>query len=103
MIRIDYLRKDGNIIELSIKGHANSGDYGKDLVCAAASGIVLGGLNALKNPKSFNIKVNDGDIKILALDNVLQSDYDVLNVILIQLLSIEKGNEKHIKIVEKGC
>ena len=87
----------------SIKGHANSGDYGKDLVCAAVSAVTFGGLNALKNPKSFNIKVNDGDVKILALDNVLQSDYDVLNVILVQLLSIEKGNEQYIKIVEKGC
>lgn len=102
MIRIEYERIDGDIRYLSIKGHANSGDYGKDLVCAAVSSIVFGGLNAIKNPKSFDIKVNDGDVKILALDNVQKDDYDVLNVMLVQLLTVEEDNKKYIQIVEKG-
>ena len=37
------------IISIEVKGHANSDDYGKDLVCAAVSTVITGGMNALQD------------------------------------------------------
>ena len=41
----------GEFVSLHSVGHANSGDYGKDIVCAAISAVILGGINALKGSK----------------------------------------------------
>lgn len=38
MIRVTYWR---NLHRVVVDGHANSGEYGKDLVCAAASALAL--------------------------------------------------------------
>ena len=56
MIKIVLTYKDNKIDALEIKGHANSAEYGKDLVCAAVSAISVGGLNALAILKDKNIK-----------------------------------------------
>ncbi len=102
MIRIEVIRENGLIIYLSLKGHANSDEYGKDLVCAGVSSIITGGLNALKNPKSFFIKINEGDVEVKAKDAVQQDDYKTLEVILTQLKTIEEAEPKRVKIIEKG-
>lgn len=105
MIRIECQRENGNINCLSLEGHANSAQYGKDIVCSAVSAVVFGGLNALENPKAFDIKTDEksGSVKIVAKGNVSSHDYQVLDVIFIQLKSIEETNSKYIQIVEKGC
>jgi uncharacterized protein YsxB (DUF464 family) len=47
MIKVLITHKtDGSFVSLEAKGHANSAPKGEDLVCAAVSGIVLGGLNS---------------------------------------------------------
>lgn len=104
MIRVRCQRKDGKIYSLSINGHANSAPSGQDLVCAAVSAVVFGGLNALENPKSFEIKTNEkeGNVIVNALECVSNHDYEVLNVIMIQLESIAETNGQYIQI-EKGC
>ena len=102
MIRIECVRENSKIVYLSLKGHAKSDEYGKDLVCAGVSSIITGGLNALHNPKAFEIKFAEGDVEIKANNSVQQNDYDVLEVILVQLKTVEEDNKKYIKIVEKG-
>lgn len=103
MIRIEYQRdKNSNISYLSLKGHAGSDEYGKDLVCAAVSAIITGGLNAIRIPKTFDIKFAEGDVEVKALDNVLNDDYKTLEVILIQLLTVASKEKNYVKIVEKG-
>ncbi len=105
MICIDCSKANGKIQSLSIVGHANFAKRGKDIVCSAVSAIIFGGLNALKNPKSFNINIDEdkGIIIIESKDNVSMHDYDVLNTILIQLKTVEETASKNVKIVEKGC
>ena len=39
MIKINCIRHDNKLVEISVKGHANSDQYGKDLVCAGISAI----------------------------------------------------------------
>ena len=85
------------IIEIEVKGHANSAEYGKDLVCAAVSAVITGGANALQD-KDYDFKMDEGHAYIKALD--IPSDYDavVLKTIEVQLQTIEESDKKYVRI-----
>ena len=40
MITVTVTRENGNPVGVHVSGHANMGEYGEDLVCAAVSAIV---------------------------------------------------------------
>ena len=102
MIKIEATRKDGKIINLSVKGHANSAPKGEDLVCAAVSSILVGGCNALKEPNCFAIKLNEGDASVVEVSHANEHDYEVLEVMLVQFKSVEETSPKFLKVIEKG-
>lgn len=102
MIRIKVIKENGNIVHLSLKGHANSDEKGKDLVCAAISAIITGGMNALENPNSFKLVLEEGNAEISLLTSATKNDYQTLNVIFVQLKTVMESNKKYIKIIEKG-
>lgn len=66
MIRIQFDGKNDAIDRVSIRGHANSGPYGQDLVCCGVSAIVLSSLNAIDTlfPQSCLLEAKDNQIKI---------------------------------------
>lgn len=47
MIKIAIYKKDAHIHAFEISGHANSGPYGYDLVCAGVSAVSFGAVNAV--------------------------------------------------------
>ena len=47
MIKISIKYEENKIKEVLIKGHALYDDYGKDIVCAAVSSIVITTVNAI--------------------------------------------------------
>ena len=47
MIRVKKIFTKDELCGLEIKGHANSDEHGKDLVCAGVYSIITGGFNAL--------------------------------------------------------
>lgn len=51
MIKVEVEYKGKGFHSLLIKGHANTGDYGKDLVCAGVSAVSIGAMNALADPE----------------------------------------------------
>ena len=99
MIKIVIKRDESSqkITSIEVKGHANSDVYGKDLVCAAVTAVMTGGMNALKD-KEYDFTYKEGHIAIKALD--IPSDYDsvVLKTIEVQLLTIEESNRKYVQI-----
>ncbi|MRG26786.1 ribosomal-processing cysteine protease Prp [Laceyella tengchongensis] len=66
MIRILVERNTaGQVERVMVKGHANFAEHGKDLVCAAVSGITIGMVNAIET--MFDVQVHsadDGDGKV---------------------------------------
>ena len=102
MIKITATRNNGKIVNLTVKGHANSAPYGKDLVCAAVSSILVGGCNALKEPNCFAIKLNEGDASVTEISHANEHDYEVLEVMLVQFKSVEETSKKFLKVIEKG-
>ena len=85
------------ITSIEVKGHANKDVYGKDLVCAAVSAVLTGGMNALVD-KEYDFKLDEGHAYIKALD--IPSDYDsvVLKTIETQLKTIEEAEPSFVQV-----
>ncbi len=101
MIKVNVL-VDKNIEEINIIGHANYDEYGKDIVCSAASSIVTTTVNAIlifdnsyisyqELPNKFIIKINEyNDIVSKLITNMLNL-----------LKELENDYPKYIKIKEE--
>ena len=89
----------GEFISLTSMGHANSAPHGEDLICAAVSGILLGGINALKG-KNFTLKSdeNKGIIELCNIGKMDKHDEIVIETIIAQLQSVSRDNPKYLKI-----
>ena len=56
---------------IKMTGHANYADYGKDIVCASASSIVITSINALLkiDDKSVSVNEHSGYLKAELISN----------------------------------
>ena len=95
-VNVTFIGKD--VKSLTVSGHANYDEYGKDIVCAGVSAIVTGGINAIeseiKNVEIIN-EENKLGIKVINSNEKIQI---ILNTMLIQLETIENSYKKYIKI-----
>ena len=100
MISVNVTFIGNNVKTLTVSGHANFDEYGKDIVCAGVSAVVTGGINALEN-QIQNIEIinkkNELGVKVINSNEYIQI---VLNTILIQLETIESSYKNYIKITK---
>lgn len=90
--------KNNNIITIS--GHADSGEYGKDIVCASVSSMVILTINALKriNPSSVDVKDEESmEIKVNSTDEITTTLIDNL---LDHLKDLAKDYPKNLNVKE---
>ena len=97
MITVTIIRKQDAYQMMKVTGHAQSAPYGEDLVCAAVSAIMTGGINALdlKQAKVTNI---EGLSEIQVLDLHHQPNQAVYRVMMTQLTTIAEAYPKYIRI-----
>ena len=97
-ITVRYQSK-GQFVSLTSRGHADSAPHGQDLVCAAVSGILLGGINALSE-KACELKAdeNKGIIEMSAIGKLSEHDEIVVETIVKQLQAIARDNPKFMRI-----
>ena len=87
---------------ISIIGHANYSDFGKDIVCASVSSIVITSIEAIAkfNNKSVDI-INSSD----KIDIIINTHDDITDKLIDNMLTclkeIEKQYPKNIKITNK--
>ena len=103
MIKIKINKTNNRYSSLEVSGHSNYDEHGKDIVCAGVSAVVVGGLNALtnENKKKVSCKVNDGYVNVDVLDLNDDKLQIIMDVIVIQLKSIEESYKKFVKIYEE--
>ncbi len=102
MIHVIFVDHNNKITSLEVKGHAGSGPYGHDLVCAAVSGVVLGGLNnLLDGDDHYKSEVKEGYVYLEALKEVSEHDQIVLETIEKQIESIATSYPKNAKLERK--
>ena len=102
MIKVKLTKKDDIIKNITVKGHALYDDFGKDIVCAAASSTIITSINASllidKNSLTYENK-NGLDIKVLKDDEVTTK---IVNNMVSNLQELEKAYPKNIQIKEEN-
>ena len=89
--------------KLTIKGHANFDDYGKDIVCAAVSSIVTASVNDMHIVSPKGVKYTDDgnaiEIEITKDDELLNK---LLNNLKELLINLSEDYPKNIKVEREG-
>ena len=100
MIKIKINKDDNYINYIKVTGHANYDDYGKDIVCASVSSIVITSCNlAIKlNKDSIDCKQSEGLIEV----NIKLKD-DIINKVFLNMLDmleeLSKQYKSNVKII----
>ncbi len=106
MIKVKVRRNDnGTISSFEMSGHAESGPYGHDLVCAGASAVSFGALNAVMSLLDTDLEVSQGEDGGFLRCVVPETDRDtdekvqlLLEGMLVSLQTIENDYGKYITI-----
>ncbi|MEI3529801.1 MAG: ribosomal-processing cysteine protease Prp [Bacilli bacterium] len=99
MIKVSINKSDKVVNNIIINGHANFDEYGKDIVCASVSSIVITSINAILriDEKAINYQEKEG---LVIIDiNKHTKVVDLLIENMIDLLEqLQKEYRKNIKI-----
>lgn len=105
MIIADFSKNEiDNIIAFTISGHAEYGDYGKDIVCSAVSALTFSTINSIDRFLDINFKLDikeseEGYLSISFNENCSDEDLQLLlNHLYFGLEDIEEEYSKYIKI-----
>ncbi len=103
-VNIDY--NDDDIIGFVVKGHADYGEHGEDILCAAVSAIVQTTVFGLIKYLQVDVdyKVEDGLLSCY-LDCDLASNNEVKAILETMLIGLEETTEsypEYIKIIKGG-
>lgn len=102
MITVIIQKHNQQIKDIEVSGHANSAEYGKDLVCAGVSTVCVGIANALVKRDFLNqgtIDVEEGFVHV----KVNQSSDEVqvvLETFETLLETVEESYPKYMKITK---
>ena len=107
MITVTVLREEGNPVGFTVTGHANRGDYGEDLVCAAVSAVVqtaiLGIVEVLNLKAGYSI--SEGDTTCILDRSTNREDCKraaiVFDTMTAGLRSIQKSYPRTLKFRSK--
>ena len=102
MIKVRIV-KNNNIIEsIHCNGHANYADYGKDIVCASFSTMIITTINAILEIDKNAISYTDSnDLKIINIkkDNITNS---LLKNLVNMIYELKTNYDKNIDIKEEN-
>src|SRR5690625_4841335 len=106
MIKATVFRTGNEITAFKLTGHAESGPYGFDLVCAAVSAVSIGTVNAAAVLAEADLDVKQGDdggyLYVRIPDSPSEERMEKLQLLfegmIISLKSIEEEYSKFIKV-----
>ncbi|MBH0230009.1 ribosomal-processing cysteine protease Prp [Halobacillus yeomjeoni] len=106
MINLKMFRSQNTLSGFEISGHAESGPYGQDLVCAAVSAVSFGTVNAIEKLCEFVPHVEQGGeggyLKITLPENLSEEKFSkaqtLLEGMLVSMETIEHEYNQYIKI-----
>ncbi|MBO6145352.1 MAG: ribosomal-processing cysteine protease Prp [Bacilli bacterium] len=87
--------------KIEISGHANFDDYGKDIVCASVSSIVITTINACIEIDEDSIYYEDKEKLIIEIKKENEVIKKLINNMVFMLESLEKDYPKNIKILRR--
>lgn len=102
MIKVKLTKDNNNYKNIIISGHALYDDYGKDIVCASVSTLVISSVNNCLSINKDSLIYNEDnglDIKVLSDDRVTTI---IINNMVSNLYELEKAYPKNIQIKEEN-
>ncbi|MGS3982100.1 ribosomal-processing cysteine protease Prp [Staphylococcus pseudintermedius] len=103
MINVDIkLNDEGQITDVIMDGHADYGEHGQDIVCAGASAVVFGSVNAIIGLTSerpdIDYSEDGGYFHVRTVDTNNEQAQLILQSLLISLQTIEEEYNEYIKL-----
>ena len=99
MIKVKVTKDSDMIKSVSILGHAMYDDFGKDIVCSAASSIATTTINGIlsfdKEGLSYEVSKDGLVIKDIKTDNITQT---LLNNMISLLKELEKDYPTNVEV-----
>jgi len=99
--------QSGRVQSFEMSGHADFAEHGKDLVCAAASAVSFGAVNAIITLTGETPKIqqgSDGGYLKVAFPKTMKNDADcqlIVQAMIVSLQTIETDYGQYIKIIFK--
>ena len=89
--------KKNKIIEIS--GHAGYDEFGKDIVCASVSSVIMTTVNSIMNIDNSSISYMDDGNKII-IEKLKHNDIvdKLLNTMILILKDLEEQYKENIKV-----
>ena len=98
MIKVDVKKVNNERTNIHISGHSEYDEFGKDIVCASVSSIVITSVNAIiKLDNSIKFKQESGNVIINVIKHTKNTDI-LINNMLELLENLEKQYKNNIKI-----
>ena len=103
MIKVCIKRENKLISQISASGHALFDQYGKDIVCAGVSSILIGGLNAIDQfglIAKCDYQIEPGNVDVFIKDCLNHELQVILETLVVQLKTIHESYSNYIYIQE---
>lgn len=99
-------QSNGRITSFEMTGHADYAEHGKDLVCAGASAVSFGAVNAIIALTGQTPDIQQGRDGGYLKISLPESDHDydtqlIVQTMIVSLQTIEKDYGQHIKLIFK--
>ena len=107
MITVTAVLENGSPVGFKVQGHANMGEYGEDLVCAAVSAIVQTAILGITEVChiSAGISIEEGETTCILNKDATQDEIRqagiVINTMIAGLRSIQTTYPKTLKFRNK--
>ena len=89
--------KKNEVIEIS--GHANYDEFGKDIVCASVSSVIMTTVNSIMNIDNSSISyIDDGNKIIIEKLNDNEVIDKLLNTMILILKDLQEQYKENIKV-----
>lgn len=105
MIKVNVFRENNQIKAFELSGHAESGPYGYDIVCAGVSAVSFGAVNAILQLCEIDLKIeqHEGGYLYVALPDyidmeIMKKAQLLLEGMIISLQTIERDYHEFITI-----
>lgn len=106
MIQVTVFQSDNRVTAFKLTGHAESGPYGYDLVCAGVSAVTFGAVNAIMKLCETDLDIDrgaDGGYLAVKLPTNISSEklekiQWLVKGMIVSLETIEESYEEHIEL-----
>ena len=104
MTHIDVKRNvEGHIVECHFRGHAETGPYGEDIVCAAISMLSQTSLLGLHEvaQQSMEYRIVDGELDILLSEPITERGQTILETMLLGIKNVADQYSDFVRVSEQ--